>query len=727
MPSWSSSPGTPKGAAIRAETPGVRRAFPAPALLASLALAGCTGPALTPGTPAGDLWRPPPVAAAPEQLRVVPAHAVARVGEIAQLRVEGALAPGARCVLLGRESEPPPRIEVPSPATPGVVDVLCSNGEVLAAGQVTFTDAWTLPLRDPYAGGVALFKLRDLPRRLLGAAGTQRTGRRDLDARLVRLGAWALAAFPFASAQARDEVGIGRWIAVDIPAGTNFYQAVSLLRASPEVEPQSYWPADGDFLRVRARSDWPSPLVSPDPDRAIEAGRPVAGRGGAVRLASYEPDPKGATRDLRAIRAQEAWRSHSGRGVSIAVIDTGLDVNHVALAPNVISKASERGGRDADGNGVPGDESGVNLAHLALARGDDGPPFLGLGVASDLSDWDGAEQRDAWGHGTQIASIAAGAGGPGVRLGVAPRARLIVVDVQENLRASSSRLHHADPRMRERGEAQEVALRSPLWARAAGVVYAVTERARVLTCAWSEDTPHWLLRDALLYAEDNCAIPVCAVDEPPGPVDSYPAQWRRAWLTAEGASGGSVVDLWTGEQHEDFFERPLTATIVAGSVDRRGRPSGEADLVRPDLYAPTGGPGKRGGVVAAVSNPRNDASPGPDHRMAPFRGPAAASGVIAGTAALVSGLRPDLEPAAVREALILGATPRADRPVVDVVGALRAAQNHDTGTCHDRIRERTPGAVADDDQGPWWKRIEVDGGVDAPGLPPTTGPASPGP
>ena len=82
--------------------------------------------------------------------------------------------------------------------------------------------------------------------------------------------------------------------------------------------------------------------------------------------------PTQASPDLIAIGAPQVWTEEQGDGVRLAVIDTGVDIDHAALRPNLVDKVSERAGNDFDGNGVPGDEFGVNLAHLAIARGADG-------------------------------------------------------------------------------------------------------------------------------------------------------------------------------------------------------------------------------------------------------------------------------------------------------------------------------------------------------------------
>lgn len=635
-----------------------------------------------------ELWNPPAPADAPEQLRIEPLHAVARLGESVRVQVLGTLAARVRCVTPAGETEAPPSLEIASPQQAGVVDVLCGVDGVRAAAQITFTDAQALPVADPYAGGVALFKLARAAQPHAALEATRSLGAASLDAKLSKLSAWALRAFPFADPTARDSVGIDRWIAIDVPRGTNYYQAIDWIRRDPAVQPASYLPVDSDWLRVARSGSAPS-AFAPVAGATSQRTRPPA-RGAP----EPRPDPAFAPRDLRMIGAPEVWASRTGQGVRIAIVDTGLDSNHAALAPNLIEKTGERPGVDSDANGIPGDAIGANFAHLALLRGD-GPPSLALGAVADVSDWHGAlGAGENWGHGTAIASLAAGAGGPGARLGVAPRAELIAVDVEENLRASASDLHQGDPRQRER-EAGGPPLRSSVWSRAAGVVYAVGSRARVLTCAWSADTPHLLLHDALAYAEDNCALPVCAVEEPPGPLESYPAQWRADWLERNELGNGLVLDLWSGEVHEDLLERPLRATLIAGALEARGKPTAEAAEIDPDLYAPTGGWRGRGGVAAAASNPRNDQTPMPDYRAAPFRGPAAAAGLIAGTAALVSELRPDLDPAEVAASLRAGTREVSGYPLLNAPSALRNALQREPGSCGDPAEPRRRGITAE--------------------------------
>lgn len=101
-----------------------------------------------------------------------------------------------------------------------------------------------------------------------------------------------------------------------------------------------------------------------------------------IPVATADPTPQAGSWYLRAMHVPDAQRLTTGRGVTVAVVDAGVDASVPELAGRV----------------VPGYD----------AAGGDG-------------------RRDATGHGTGVASLVAGAGGDGRVLGVARDARIMPV------------------------------------------------------------------------------------------------------------------------------------------------------------------------------------------------------------------------------------------------------------------------------------------------------------
>jgi hypothetical protein len=159
--------------------------------------------------------------------------------------------------------------------------------------------------------------------------------------------------------------------------------------------------------------------------------------------------------------------------------------------------------------------------------------------------------------------------------------------------------------------------------------------------------------------------------------------------------------------------RPLRATLVA---EVAASPGTEADLVLPEPR------GERVSIEGAVSNPWNDGSTIPDKRTAVVTGSVGAVGLAAGSAVLVTGTRPDLEPWAVRQALVLGAPKLPIGRTLSLPGAIAATGQLEEGMCRELLR-REPTKKAS----PWPKmKVTVDpaGGSRTGEAPP---PASPEP
>ena len=134
---------------------------------------------------------------------------------------------------------------------------------------------------------------------------------------------------------------------------------------------------------------------------------------------SYD-DLWGLKRDK--LNCQWAWNISQGEGVTVAVIDTGVDYNHEDLTGNIwINQAELHGlaGFDDDGNGYVDDVRGWDFS------GDFNYPPDPIQPDNDPSDY--------YGHGSHCAGIVAAVGNnnKGI-IGVAPRAKIMPLKIFPN-------------------------------------------------------------------------------------------------------------------------------------------------------------------------------------------------------------------------------------------------------------------------------------------------------
>lgn len=172
--------------------------------------------------------------------------------------------------------------------------------------------------------------------------------------------------------------------------------AVAALAAM--ASPAAAAPVRTDALRARPAAPQASAGGRGAP-RAVAAQAP-AGDPRAVEQWSHLGDgPMGLA---------SAWRQTTGGDVTVAIVDSGIDLSHPDLAPNLWTNPGEIPGNgiDDDGNGYVDDVHGY-----------------------DFVDGDGTPQ-DENGHGTHVAGIVAARGDNGIGVaGTAWRARLMAVRV----------------------------------------------------------------------------------------------------------------------------------------------------------------------------------------------------------------------------------------------------------------------------------------------------------
>jgi subtilisin family serine protease len=201
----------------------------------------------------------------------------------------------------------------------------------------------------------------------------------------------------------------------------------------------------------------------------IDAAAAVSQAIGQPRFANAAP-LGGDQWGLDLINAPAAWaQGFTGQGITVAVIDSGVDYYHPDLFGNIWRNSQEivGNGIDDDGNGYVDDELGWNFVRNTNFPADD---------ASD-------------GHGTHVAGIIAGQQNSG-KLGVAYNAKIMPLKV-----------------LNAKGEVNEDAVI------AEAVRYAVNNGARVINMSLGGDPGSGVapeLEDALRFARNSGAIVIMA-------------------------------------------------------------------------------------------------------------------------------------------------------------------------------------------------------------------------
>ncbi|MEM8733197.1 MAG: S8 family serine peptidase [Planctomycetota bacterium] len=122
--------------------------------------------------------------------------------------------------------------------------------------------------------------------------------------------------------------------------------------------------------------------------------------------------------NLNSVNAPEAWQAgYTGEGVTVAIVDTGVDLDHPDLVTNLFVNPGE-----IPGNGIDDDQNG----------------YIDDVSGYDFVDRD-ANPNDGNGHGTHVAgTVAASNNGVGAT-GVAPDAKILPVRVLGNNGSGSTR------------------------------------------------------------------------------------------------------------------------------------------------------------------------------------------------------------------------------------------------------------------------------------------------
>jgi hypothetical protein len=233
--------------------------------------------------------------------------------------------------------------------------------------------------------------------------------------------------------------------------------------------------------------------------------------------------------DIDAVRA---WCISKGDpSVVVAVLDTGVRLDHPDLAPSIFTNVGEIPGNgiDDDGNGLVDDVHGWNFEDVETTPGN-----------SDAS--------DTHGHGTLVAGIIAGLDNGEGAVGVAPGTTILPVRVLTQTQTFPPSGSHV-----------QVAL---------GIRYAVDMGADVLNCSFGGQFGSGLLKSALEYAELHAVEAVCAAGNNQQDIDLFtffPAGYKLSNIISVAASDpdDELALSFTNWGHENV-------DLVAPGVDIRG-------------------------------------------------------------------------------------------------------------------------------------------------------------
>ena len=162
-------------------------------------------------------------------------------------------------------------------------------------------------------------------------------------------------------------------------------------------------------------------------------------------LTPLEVDDPGVTSamawHLDTIGARSAWRASLGAGVTVAVVDTGVDATHPDLAGQVIEGATcldtRDGAADCDEGAADPDGHGTHVAGLIAARADNGVGSAGVAPRSRLLAVRAAEKR-CEGSATCLASASASDLAAGIDWAVSRGADIINVSIDPGLRTPAA-------------------------------------------------------------------------------------------------------------------------------------------------------------------------------------------------------------------------------------------------------------------------------------------------
>ncbi|BAZ13766.1 peptidase S8/S53 [Calothrix sp. NIES-4071] len=205
------------------------------------------------------------------------------------------------------------------------------------------------------------------------------------------------------------------------------------------------------------------------------------------------PDIGGNAWDADMVKAPEAWaKGYTGKGVVVAVLDTGVDINHVDLKDNIWTNPN-----DDTADGYAGDIHGWNFVD------------------------NNSDVMDRAGHGTHVSGTIAGEKNDYGVTGIAYDAKIMPVKVLDDTGS---------------GSYDSITK---------GIYYAVDHGANVINLSLGGGGTNKTMEDALNYASGKGVIVVMAAGNDGGASPIYPARYAQNTGVAVGAvdKDGNLADF----------------------------------------------------------------------------------------------------------------------------------------------------------------------------------------
>jgi len=208
---------------------------------------------------------------------------------------------------------------------------------------------------------------------------------------------------------------------------------------------------------------------------------------------------------LKTIRSADAWDFSTGQGVTVAVIDTGIDYNHPDIKNNMWINSSE----DINGNSVMDPDDINGLDDDSNGHIDD---ILGYNFANDSND-----PVDDHGHGTHVAGTIAATGDNAIGVvGLAFRSQVMPVKA-----------------LNDQGSGTSADL-------AEAIEYAANNGAEVINMSIGGPIKVWVIQDAIDYAYGQGVVLVASAG------NNFGGDAAHTWPSAY----ENVISVASTDQHD---------------------------------------------------------------------------------------------------------------------------------------------------------------------------------